>query len=245
MLLDVQNVVLKMLAEGEEPSSTLDALCRWLEKRLPTTTASILLVDDTGRLQPCAAPSLAPSFTRAIEGQPIGPYQGSCGAAAYCRQTITDTDLQSSERWREFAPLILHFGLVACFSSPVLSRAGKVTGTIALYFRERRGPTPLEQSIVEGCLSLCMIVLEHQERMTEMQRLAYTDSLTGLPNRAAFSRRIEKKPGGQRSILLLDIDNLKPVNDTFGHHVGDAMIANTAERLASIGEELQALQDRR
>jgi diguanylate cyclase (GGDEF)-like protein len=242
MLLDVQNVVLKMLAEGEEPSDALDALCRWLEKRLPSTIATILLVDDAGRLQPCAAPSLDPSFTSAIQGQPIGPFQGSCGAAAHSRQTITDIDLQRSERWRDFAHLILPFGLVACFSSPVMSRAGKVIGTIALYFRESRGPTPLEQSIVEGCLSLCLIVLEHQERMAEAQRLAYTDSLTCLPNRAAFSRKIETRPTGQRSILLVDIDNLKSVNDTFGHHVGDALIANVANRLASIGSEMRAFR---
>ncbi|SIQ83649.1 diguanylate cyclase (GGDEF) domain-containing protein [Rhizobium sp. RU33A] len=242
MLLDVQNVVLKMLAEGEEPSNALDALCRWLEKRLPSTIATILLVDDTGRLQPCAAPSLAPSFTSAIQGQPIGPFQGSCGAAAHSRQTITDIDLERSKRWRDFAHLILPFGLVACFSSPVLSRADKVIGTIALYFTEPRGPTPLEQSIVEGCLSLCMIVLEHKERVAEMQRLAYTDSVTGLPNRAAFSRKIEMRPIGPRSILLVDIDNLSQVNDTFGHHVGDALIASTAKRLLSTGEQMQAFR---
>ncbi|MFN3500670.1 MAG: putative bifunctional diguanylate cyclase/phosphodiesterase [Allorhizobium sp.] len=242
MLLDVQNIVLKMLAEGEGPSKALQALCLWLERRLPSTTASIILVDDQGNLQPCASPSVPLSFTKAIAGEPIGPLQGSCGAAAFTRQTVTDVDLEHSERWRRFAHLIEPLGLVACFSSPILSRTGKVVGTIALYFSELRGPTPFEQSIVEGCLSLCMIVLEHKERMAEMERMAYTDSQTGLANRTAFREAMEARPTGRRSILLIDIDNLKQVNDTFGHVVGDALIASTAQRLAVLVEGRQAFR---
>ncbi|MDH4438942.1 MAG: GGDEF domain-containing protein [Rhizobium sp.] len=231
MLLEVQNVVLKMLAEGHEPSKGLEALCLFLEDQLPSTTATILLVDDEDCLQPCAGPGLEPFFVKAITGQPIGLLQGSCGAAAFTGDAVTDIDLQKSERWRNYAPLIKPLGLRACFSSPVLSRAGKVVGTIALYFKECRGPTPLEQSIIEGCLPLCMIVLEHRERVAEMERLAYSDSLTGLPNRAAFRRMVDKVPEGPRSILLIDVDNLKQVNDTFGHFVGDSLIAAAAKHL--------------
>lgn len=64
MLIEVQNVVLKMLAEGQEPAQALEALCLFLETQLPSTTATILLVDDAARLQPFAGPNLDPSFTK-------------------------------------------------------------------------------------------------------------------------------------------------------------------------------------
>lgn len=242
MLIEVQNVVLKMLAEGQEPAQALEALCLFLETQLPSTTATILLVDDAARLQPFAGPNLDPSFAKAIAGQPIGPEQGSCGAAAVTGEAVTDIDLQDAARWRNYAHLVKPLGLRACFSSPVLSRAGKVIGTIALYFRESRGPTPLEQSIVEGCLPLCMIALEHRERIAEMERLAYSDSLTNLPNRTAFRRVVNASPKAPRSILLIDVDNLKQVNDTFGHFVGDSLIAATAKHLMEIVVEGQAFR---
>lgn len=242
MLLEVQNVVLKMLAEGHEPAKALEALCRFLEAQLPSTTATILLVDASARLQPYAGPNLDRSFAKAIAGKPIGPSQGSCGAAAFTGKAVTDIDLQTAERWRSYAHLVKPLGLNACFSSPVLSRAGKVIGTIALYFKECRGPTPLEQSIVEGCLPLCMIALEHRERVAEMERLAYSDSLTNMPNRAAFRRFIDTAPKGTRSILLIDVDNLKQVNDTFGHFVGDSLIAATAKRVMELVGDRQSFR---
>lgn len=242
MLLEVQNVVLRMLAEDEEPAKALQALCQFLEAQLPSSSATILLVDDAARLQPCAGAGLGPSFDKAITGQPVGPSQGSCGAAAFKGEAIIDIDLQHAERWHRYAHLVKPLGLRACFSSPVFSRAGKVVGTIALYFKECRGPTPLEQSIVEGCLPLCMIALEHRHRTAEMERLAYTDSLTNLLNRAAFRRVMETVPLGSRSILLIDVDNLKQVNDTFGHFVGDTMICATAKHLMEVVVEGQAFR---
>ncbi|EKF60306.1 GAF sensor-containing diguanylate cyclase/phosphodiesterase [Agrobacterium albertimagni AOL15] len=242
MLVEVQNVVLRMLAEGQEPAKAVEALCLFIEAQLPSTTATILLVDNAARLQPFAGPNLDPSFAKAIAGQPIGPWQGSCGAAAVTGEAMTDIDLQNAERWRNYAHLVEPLGLRACFSSPVLSRAGKVIGTIALYFNECRGPTPLEQSIVEGCLPLCLIALEHRERIAEMERLAYSDSLTNLPNRTAFRRMVEAAPRAPRSILLIDVDNLKQVNDTFGHFVGDSLIAATAKHLMDIVVEGQAFR---
>ncbi len=242
MLREVQNIVLKMLAEGVQPSKAIEALCLWLEAQLPETIASVLLVDATGRLQPCAAPSLDPSFIKEIAGQKIGAFQGTCGAAAFTGKAVTDIDLDRAERWRGFAHLARPQGLSACFSSPVLSRAGKVVGTLALYFKESRGPTPLEESIIEGCLPLCMIALEQKERVAEMERLAFTDSLTGLSNRAAFRRRMDAEHDGFRSLLLIDLDNLKQVNDTFGHRVGDELIAATGKHLSLLVPEGQAFR---
>lgn len=77
-------------------------------------------------------------------------------------------------------------------------------------------------------------VREHTE---EIRRIAYTDELTGLANRAHLNEWLEEElkqslrgePAG--SILYIDLDDLKMVNDTLGHTYGDTLIFETADRI--------------
>ena len=82
--------------------------------------------------------------------------------------------------------------------------------------------------------------LERLRAEAEMRRLADTDTLTGLANRARFndflaqrlvSRRIEER---SFALLSLDLDRFKHVNDTHGHAAGDALLARVAKRLCSV-----------
>ena len=70
------------------------------------------------------------------------------------------------------------------------------------------------------------------------ERMAYTDVLTGIGNRAAFEKRLEtleknSVEGGSLWCVSADINNLKAVNDTFGHSMGDTIIQETARILKS------------
>ncbi|MGK5678271.1 putative bifunctional diguanylate cyclase/phosphodiesterase [Actinoplanes sp. URMC 104] len=64
---------------------------------------------------------------------------------------------------------------------------------------------------------------------------AYTDSLTGMPNRALFRRRLEEdvcaNEGRPVTVLLLDLDDFKLVNDNLGHSAGDELLTTIADRL--------------
>jgi diguanylate cyclase (GGDEF)-like protein len=241
MLVGVQNIILKMVAQGDDLEATLSRLCIEVERLLPGTRASILSLDNGGLLHPCAAPSLPEHYSAALDDLAIGPTVGSCGSAAFLQEVVIVADIENDPRWSAFKALALPLGLKACFSSPIFGSKGKVLGTFAIYFREARAPTPLEQSIVEGCLPLCMIALERHERLLEHRRLAFTDVLTGLPNRAKFNEVLNSRPTTEEwSLLLLDVDNLKAVNDTFGHAAGDELIATVAARLAATVKPLPA-----
>jgi len=73
----------------------------------------------------------------------------------------------------------------------------------------------------------------------ELYRLATHDPLTGLANRAMFYDRLRQsqaeadRHNERFAILNLDMDGLKPINDSFGHRAGDAAICETARRLKS------------
>lgn len=72
----------------------------------------------------------------------------------------------------------------------------------------------------------------------ENARLAQTDALTGLPNRRYFFRRLDQEIGERSAagsgftIGVLDLDRFKPVNDTYGHKLGDQLLQAVGERLA-------------
>lgn len=77
-------------------------------------------------------------------------------------------------------------------------------------------------------------IVERESRITE---LAYMDRLTGLPNRALFNDRLQHAivaaSGSRRplSVMMMDLDRFKLVNDTLGHPIGDMLLCEVAERL--------------
>jgi two-component system cell cycle response regulator len=79
--------------------------------------------------------------------------------------------------------------------------------------------------------------------VAEARRLASTDTLTGLLNRRAFIERVERSRGANEhklfpmSVLLLDVDHFKKVNDTLGHDAGDAVLQGVARVLMSIARK--------
>lgn len=76
---------------------------------------------------------------------------------------------------------------------------------------------------------------ELQELNLVLAQLARTDTLTNLPNRMNTNERLEceferfQRTGQPYSILVLDVDNFKKINDTFGHAVGDTVLQHVAE----------------
>jgi diguanylate cyclase (GGDEF)-like protein len=80
-------------------------------------------------------------------------------------------------------------------------------------------------------------VTERREAEARIERLAYRDGLTGLPNRALFQQTVVSaveaaaRRGGKVGLLLLDLDHFKDVNDSLGHEIGDALLCSVADRL--------------
>lgn len=78
------------------------------------------------------------------------------------------------------------------------------------------------------------------ERERRILDLAYHDTLTRLPNRVMFSERLTQmieratREGGIFSLLVMDLDRFKLVNDTLGHHMGDSLLFEVGRRLSGI-----------
>jgi diguanylate cyclase (GGDEF)-like protein len=92
----------------------------------------------------------------------------------------------------------------------------------------------LRQFLTLATVAKMAIKLEQQQRVLAHQ--AHHDPLTGLPNRAAFhdaADAVLAEPARRVTVMLLDLDGFKPVNDTLGHAAGDAVLVQTAHRLVA------------
>jgi diguanylate cyclase (GGDEF)-like protein len=84
------------------------------------------------------------------------------------------------------------------------------------------------------------LLAERDSLTRRLHAMAFTDSLTGLANRACFLDRLEVAldGSGPAGVLLIDLDDFKPVNDRYGHAAGDAVLVETAARLrAAVGPD--------
>jgi diguanylate cyclase (GGDEF)-like protein len=83
---------------------------------------------------------------------------------------------------------------------------------------------------------LAQTMARMHELQGQLERQAYRDALTDLANRAAFMRHVTEslaRPAGTSTVLFLDLDDFKPINDHWGHAAGDAVLVTAAARIRS------------
>lgn len=153
--------VLELLADGKPLSLILDALVRGVERIEPTTLCSIFLLDGRGQhLGQGVAPSLPDFYLDAIDGVPVGIGVGSCSMAAYTGERVIVEDIATHPFWVRFRELAARAGLGACWSQPIRAATGQVLGTLAIYHRQPRAPTPSDLSLIEQTARLASIAIE-------------------------------------------------------------------------------------
>ncbi len=234
----VQRVVLEAVASGMSLAEVAELLCRLVETIDPKVVCSMVLVDDDLRLHPLANPSLPEIYALQLEGAKAGENAGSCGTAAFRGESVCSTDIENDPLWADYKHLVLPFGLLACWSSPIKMRDGRIAGTFALYYREKRAPSALHQELVAACLHLCMLAIERDEARVKIELLSRFDSLTGLPNQKSLleqtSELLRKEQGSEIAFFAVDIDRFKDVNTTLGHSTGESVLVETAYRLQKL-----------
>lgn len=151
--------MLESIAAGVACEQILDDIVQLIERQAPGMLCSILLLDQGKRLKHGAAPHLPEAYIRAIDGTDIGPSHGSCGTAAYTAQRVIVEDIAIHPYWRHYKHHALPHGLVACWSTPIVSPGGDVLGTFAMYYPEARGPTPKEIEWVDVATHLASITI--------------------------------------------------------------------------------------
>lgn len=238
VLRDGQAHILEMIATSAPLEDVLDRLMRLVESQLTGIFGSVLLLDKDGsHLHHGAAPSLAKDYTSAIDGVAIGPKVGSCGTAAYRREPVIVADIMQDPLWEDYRELAAAQGYRSCWSTPILSHQGAVLGLFAMYSMTVREPTEAETRLIDFTTRIAGIAIERKLAEDRIHFMANHDVLTGLPNRALLEDRLSQAIlYAQRydrwvTVVFIDLDNFKLVNDTLGHNAGDELLKTVAARM--------------
>ncbi|NNC77654.1 MAG: EAL domain-containing protein [Woeseiaceae bacterium] len=150
------------------------------------------------------------------------PGDDPCAVADYLPRPI-------AEIWTRLASTVRRTGKLQHYEFALTTDSGAIAHYIARFVQY------MDDNVL-------VIITEYtaQKRAEEkIHKLAYYDTLTGLPNRQFFLQQLEqmideaRKCDGQIAVLYVDLDNFKRINDNLGHSFGDGVLKAIAERMSS------------
>jgi diguanylate cyclase (GGDEF)-like protein len=151
---------------------------------------------------------------------------------------IHDTRIDS--RTLPFRTFIAKSNARSIIAAPLISENRLVGLLIVHQCREYRFWKPREIQLVAAIADQLAIAIAHAHLFAQVRYQAITDGLTGLYNHVYFKNRLgeelrmAQRKGTACSLLMIDLDNLKHINDTYGHPVGDAAIRQVAAILKTL-----------
>jgi PAS domain S-box-containing protein len=169
-LVQAENDVLAQIVSEDTLGATLTKLTATIEAYCDAPTIASVMLIDGERLRIGAAPRLPDAYNRAIEGLEIGPVAGSCGTAAFRKAPVVVSDIAIDPLWADYKQLALPHGLQACWSVPIISSAGAVIGTFAVYHLEKRAPSADEIEIVSLLTRIAALAIEQDRGREQRQR---------------------------------------------------------------------------
>jgi len=161
-------------------------------------------------------------------------HQTGAGMTAVLHTALCLLEARQTEAKRSCTPDGRH--VLVC---PCQTRFGEQAGLVLWRSPGGREPDADDITLATSATGLIRVILEHESIQREMARQARTDPLTGLLNRRAFfddmARRLERleHEGAPGTLMFIDLDNFKALNDCRGHDVGDEALCITANLLRS------------
>jgi diguanylate cyclase (GGDEF)-like protein len=242
-LSDVLSEFARTMATDFPIQAILDHLIDRIVEMLPITAAGVTMIV-AGR-KPRYIAASDPTAMRYEELQDeLG--EGPCLLAFTSGQLVAVPDLGTETRFPAFAPRALADGMRAVFTFP-LRHGTHQLGALDLY---RETPGPLSQQATSVAQTLADVAAaylinaqarEDLELASERSKeLALHDGLTGLPNRTLLLERLRqalqrsRRTGKTTSVIFIDLDKFKTINDTHGHSTGNQLLVAVAGRLQSI-----------
>jgi diguanylate cyclase (GGDEF)-like protein len=125
----------------------------------------------------------------------------------------------------------------SCWSFPVLSHDGSALGAITLYVLHKHLPSEPETQAIALSTRISGIAIQRSQAEERIRHMANHDALTGLPNRTLLSDRLKQvllqaeRYGRGVTVVFIDLDNFKLINDSLGHRAGDDLLRTVAERM--------------
>jgi diguanylate cyclase (GGDEF)-like protein len=230
-------------ADGVEEAGKV--LARVAAEAFETERAGMYVTDSAGLISFAVGVGISPELSAALTESLLGKVAAASPVwqvlERNCGPTLVEVAAESALRPGGFVETLAFQSYVAI---PLLSDGRPLGMVICGDASRQRAWTPREEELakqiaLEGALVVDAARLRAAERaqLAEVTHQAFHDRLTGLPNRALFLDRVKQalavavRNGTGVALLLIDLDDFKQVNETLGHHYGDALLQRVAARL--------------
>ncbi len=225
----------QLLTDSRPLEESLRAVTDSALRIVPAHHASIRLLDATH--------TELLSGARSGEGTDARPMtfrrgEGIIGWVVDCREGVLLGDVEADARFKAM-PTKQGFVIKSLIAEPLWS-AGHVIGVLSVASPDTEAFSEDDQLLVRLLANCCAPPIER----ARLRRLAMTDDLTLTYNHRYFSPRFNeelersRRTGHPVSLLIMDLDLFKRVNDTFGHAVGDAVLRTFCDRVRSFVRKL-------
>jgi diguanylate cyclase (GGDEF)-like protein len=233
-VLEAMARIQRAISRREPLEGVLDTIVGAAGELLGEDSPALLLVDpdDPGWLTVAAAHGYDDSTVELHRRRRVG--DGVAGRA------VAEDRLIVTEDYSDSADAMIGFvghGMEAAMAAPV-HEDGKAIGALILSsFRAGRVFSRSEQDMLLSFAEHASLALTDARRVDTMLHQALHDALTGLPNRALFTDRIQhaltqgRRRGTTCGVIFLDLDRFKTVNDSLGHAAGDELLVSVARRI--------------
>jgi diguanylate cyclase (GGDEF)-like protein len=242
-----QNRVLEMIATSTPLSDVLNSMAHLLESQIEGSLCSILLRDEDGlHIKLAAAPKFPDSYTKAVHGALIGPEEGPAGRALHFMRPVIMSDIhahgETSGPFHARLKAANLEGYQDCWGFPILSHdvvTHGALGALTIYVKASHAPTEAEAESIAMATRIISIAIERSQVEERIRHMANHDSLTGLPNRTLLADRLDQvllhaqRYSRTVTVIFIDLDNFKLINDSLGHHAGDELLKVVAHRMTS------------
>ena len=197
-----------------EPEQEFDDIVGLVKSIFQTRYASITLID------------VDRQWNKATAGAERGEYPRR---QTFCDQTIRGSgpmaisNALEDRRFQNLPSVTGEAGIRSYLGVPLTSPDGYNIGALCIFDTEPREFSAADKAVLQNFSKVVMSQLE-------LRLIARQDSLTGCLTRRAFLERLDRvrATGTPASLLILDIDHFKAVNDTYGHSVGDEVLKAVA-----------------
>ncbi len=179
LLADLDHLEKEVLELNSGKSTEIETVLNFyvlgIERLFPKMKCSVLRVNGT-KLNNWASPSLPEAYAAAIKDKEIGPYAGSCGAAAYKKERVIVNDIAHDEIWAAHKEVALAHNFRASWSYPIINSHGEVIATFGIYYEEVTTPDESQTTIIERSAEILRILLENRLYAATMQEIAWLQS---------------------------------------------------------------------
>ena len=236
-LLNIQHSILQMVVSNRPQQEILAELCLMAEDLVPKSIATVMMIKNQEYMDVISAPSVSQEDQALLNHVEPGPTAGSCGYAVYRNEATFVYNVHTDSRCLDIRNVFEHFELNACWSNPVRNVDGDSIGSFALSSSECREPSSFQKELLAISSYIIGIILERSKQQEQLEIMAYQDPLTGLANRSSLFIQLEQtieqsnQQGNSFSLIFIDLDRFKTLNDTFGHSFGDQILKSVGKRL--------------